>query len=149
MLSHRVSLPLPIVLALCATGVSGALLFAQSSKDVEPKRPKVTVRAQPSVSIAPARVVLTAELVGGSDDFEEYYCPTIAWDWGDDTISEATADCEPFEAGKSQIRRRYTIQHVFKREGPFKIYFHMKRKDKILGSASTVIQVQPGAIRSF
>jgi hypothetical protein len=25
------------------------------------------------------------------------------------------------------------------------VYFHMKRRDKILGSASVLIQVQPGA----
>ena len=60
------------------------------------------------VGIAPARVVFTAELVGGADDFEEYYCPTIEWEWGDGTTSESNVDCAPYEAGKSAIRRRYT-----------------------------------------
>jgi hypothetical protein len=114
------------------------------AKALEGKRPKMTLRAQPTVGIAPVRVVLTGELQGGADDFEEYYCPTVEWAWGDDTSSESTLDCEPYEAGKSQIKRRFTVEHVFRREGTFKVYFHLKRKDKIVGSTSTIIQVQPG-----
>jgi hypothetical protein len=105
----------------------------------------MTLRAQPQVAIAPARVLLTAELVGGPDDFEEYYCPSVEWEWGDDTSSESTTDCEPYEAGKSQMKRRYTIQHQFRRPGSYKVYFHLKQKDRILGSATTTIQIQPGA----
>ena len=138
------------VASVVGTSVTTAILLAQNSdrqpsKEAEAKRPKVALRAQPAVGVAPARIVLTAELQGGSDDFEEYYCPTIEWEWGDDTSSESTADCEPYEAGKTQIKRRYTTQHVFRREGPYKIYFHMKRKEKILGSAAATVQVQPGA----
>ncbi len=117
----------------------------QGAQDQDAKRPKITLRAQPTLGVAPARIVLTAELQGGDDDFEEYYCPTIEWEWGDDTSSESTVDCEPFEAGKSQIKRRYTIQHVFRREGFYKVYIHLKRKDKQLGSASTTLQVRPGS----
>jgi hypothetical protein len=130
--------------------VAAALAFctaldAQTPADRAPERPRLILRALPSVAIAPARVVFVAELQGGADDFQEYYCPTIAWEWNDDTRSESSADCEPFEAGKTVIRRRYTKEHVFRREGPYKIYFHMKRKDKTIASASAVIQVQPGA----
>src|SRR4051812_21711234 len=87
-------------------------LSAQGRND----RPKVALRAQPSVAVAPARIVLTAELQGGADDFEDYYCPSIEWDWGDDTTSESSTDCEPYAAGKSQIRRRYTVEHTFRRD---------------------------------
>ena len=132
--------------------VAGSAVIAQKSdqtdkeaaKQLEGKRPKVVLRAQPPVGVAPFRVVLTGELQGGADDFEEYYCPTIEWAWGDDTTSESTLDCEPYEAGKSQIKRRFTVEHLFRREGVFKVYFHLKRKDKLLGSASVTIQVQPG-----
>lgn len=110
----------------------------------EAKRPKIVLRAQPSVAIAPARVVLTAELQGGADDFEEYYCPSIEWQWGDDTSSESSADCEPFEAGKSQIKRRFTVEHIFRRQGAHKVYFHMKRQGKTVGSAAVTVQIQPG-----
>ena len=88
-----------------------------SAKQGESKRPKIGVRAQPTVGVAPFRVVLTGELQGGADDFQEYYCPTIEWAWGDDTTSESTLDCEPYEAGKSQIKRRFTVEHTFRREG--------------------------------
>jgi hypothetical protein len=113
-------------------------------KEQDSARPRITLRAQPVIAVAPARVVLTAELVGGADDFQEFYCPTVEWAWGDDTVSESTVDCDPYEAGKSQIKRRFTVEHTFRRAGAYKIYFHLKRKDKMLGSASITVQVQPG-----
>jgi hypothetical protein len=128
--------------------LSASLVAAQQKGDkgkpAEARRPKVTLKANPQVVVAPGRVSLTAELTGGADDFEEYYCPTIAWDWGDDTSSESTSDCEPYEAGKSQIKRRYSVTHQFKRPGTYKLYFHMKDKERIVGSASSTVQVQPG-----
>ncbi len=133
--------------ALLLSSASAAVLVAAQQRDTkaqEARRPKMTLRAQPQVAVAPVRVTITAEIVGGSDDFEEYYCPSVEWDWGDDTSSESTSDCEPYEAGKSQIKRRYTTQHQFTRPGSYKLYFHLKQRDRILGSATTTVQVQPG-----
>jgi hypothetical protein len=130
--------------AACAVVFSTGLATAQSSKDDEAKRPKIRLRVQPQVAIAPARVTLTAELTGGADDFADYYCPGIEWEWGDETSSESTTDCEPYEAGKSQIKRRYTVQHEFRRPGTYKIYLHFKSSNRILGSGTTTLQVQPG-----
>ena len=126
-----------------AAFVAGTAASAQQPSPQQ--RPSVRLRAQPSVAVAPARVVLTAELQGGADDFEEYYCPLVEWEWGDDTISQSSNDCEPFEAGKSQIRRRFTVEHTYRREGSYKVYFHLKRKDRVLGSATATVQIQPGA----
>jgi hypothetical protein len=132
-----------------AVAMAGTFVLAQQNskagKEQEPKRPKMTLRAQPQVSIAPARVTLTVEVSGGADDFEEYYCPSVEWEWGDDTSSESSSDCEPYEAGKSQIKRRYTVQHQFQRPGSYKVYFHLKQKDRVLATASTTVQVQAGA----
>jgi hypothetical protein len=133
-----------IVCAALAATLAGAGQNDNSSKEQEAKRPKLRLTVRPQVAIAPARVSLTAELQGGSDDFEEYYCPAIEWEWGDDTSSESTTDCQPYEAGKSQIKRRYTVQHVFRRAGTYKVYFHLKARDRILGSAAATLQVQPG-----
>ena len=108
-------------------------------------RPRIILRAQPPMGVAPARIVLTAELVGGANDFEEYYCPTISWDWGDDTTSESTVDCEPYEAGKSEIKRRFTVQHIFRQEGSQKVFFRLKRRSKEVGAASVMVSVRPGA----
>ena len=134
-----------LVACFVATGTGVVLASQKSDKDGAKDRPKVTLRAQPTVGVAPVRVVFTAELTGGADDFEEFYCPSIEWAWGDDTSSEATLDCDPYEAGKSQIKRRFTVEHTFRRDGMYKVYFHMKRKERFLGSAAIVVQVQPGA----
>lgn len=132
-------------LALCVAGLPVVALQNDKAQDDDARRPKIRMRAQPQVSIAPARITLSVALQGGADDFEEYYCAGVEWEWGDDTSSESTTDCEPYEAGKSQIKRRYTVQHQFRRPGSYKVYFHLKNKDRILGSGTTTLQVQPGA----
>ena len=118
----------------------------QASKDIKEKdpRPRTTVRAQPVIAMSPARIVVTAELNGGADDFEEYYCPTVEWDWGDDTRSESTSDCQPYEAGKSEIKRRFTVEHIYQRAGNYRVSFRMKRHDKTVGAATTNVQIRPG-----
>jgi hypothetical protein len=128
-------------LAVSATGLG--VDAQRDTKKEENPRPKFSLKAQPNVGIAPARVVLTAELTGGANDFQEYYCPTILWDWADGTESESTFDCEPYEAGKSEIKRRYTVQHTF-RAGAHKVWVRLKRNAKLLASANVTIQIQPG-----
>ncbi len=129
-------------LALATAPTAAAQKDDKDSKDQD-KRPKVTLRAQPTISMSPSRVVLSAELLGGSNDFEEYYCPTVEWRWGDGTSSEATADCEPYESGKSEIKRRFTVEHVF-RAGNYRVLFVLKKHDKSVASATANIQVRPG-----
>jgi hypothetical protein len=145
-MSHMRWLTWSGVTCLCLTA---ALTAAQKperdarDKDADSRRPKVTLKAQPLVSMSPARVVLTAELQGGADDYEEFYCPSVEWDWGDGTHSESTLDCEPYEAGKSEIRRRFTVEHIF-RAGVYKVMFRLKRRDKTMAAATVNIQVRPG-----
>src|SRR5215510_7078115 len=92
-------------------------------------RPRITLKAQPVIAMAPARVVLTAEISGGANDFEEFYCPAVEWEWGDGTHSESASDCAPYEPGKSEIKRRYTVEHVF-RAGAYRVMFHLKRSNR-------------------
>ena len=115
----------------------------KDSKDDDARRPKLTLKAQPLISMSPSRVVLIAELVGGANDFEEFYCPTVEWDWDDGTQSGSTLDCLPFEPGKSEIKRRFTIEHVF-RAGNYRVMFRLKRRDKMIAAVGVNIQVQPG-----
>jgi len=75
--------------------------------------------------------------------FEEFYCPSVEWEWGDGTKSESSSDCAPYEPGKSEIKRRFTVEHVF-RAGAYRVMFHLKRRDKSVGAASVNIQVRPG-----
>lgn len=134
---------------LVAATLATAASAQKTGKDKDQKdgadagRPKLSLRAQPLIAMAPARVVLTAELVGGANDFEEYYCSAVEWEWGDGTKSESSTDCAPYEAGKSEIKRRYTVEHVF-RQGQYRVMFHLKRHDKSVGNATVSLQVRPG-----
>jgi hypothetical protein len=114
----------------------------KDNKDQE--RPKLTLKAQPMMAIAPARVVFTAELNGGANDVQDYYCPTVEWDWGDETRSETTADCEPYQAGKSEIKRRFTVEHQYKYGRNYRVVFRLKRGAKSIAAATINIQVRPG-----
>jgi hypothetical protein len=132
--------------SLALLSMSAGARAHQKPDEREPdRRPRLTLRAQPPVGVTPARIVFTAELAGGANDFEEYYCPTITWEWGDDTRSESTLDCEPYEAGKSEIRRRFTVEHTFRRAGGHKVMFRLKRRDKLVATATVTVHVQPGA----
>jgi hypothetical protein len=115
----------------------------KDQKDAADPRPKLTLRATPVIAMAPARVVFTAELTGGANDFEEFYCGAVEWEWGDGTKSESASDCAPYEPGKSEIKRRFTVEHVF-RAGAYRVMFHLKRHDKAVGNATINIQVRPG-----
>ncbi|HOC18944.1 MAG TPA: hypothetical protein PKK95_11780 [Vicinamibacterales bacterium] len=108
------------------------------------KKPELIVRASPMVGFAPAKVQFLAILQGGDDDYEEYYCTGIEWDWDDDTVSQSTPDCDPYEPGESRITRRYSATHVFRLDGRYEVKFKLKRKNDVLALASVTIQVQPG-----
>jgi hypothetical protein len=90
-------------------------------------------------------MVLTADLKGGADDYQDFYCATVEWDWGDDTKSESKTDCEPYEAGKSEIKRHFTIEHIYNFAGDYRVQFRLKQKDKVVGSAAADVKIQAGA----
>ena len=77
--------------------------------------------ATPPVGFTPLRVVVVVDVKDGSDDYADFYCAGVEWDWGDGTISENSSDCDPYEAGKSTIRRRFTADHVYRQQGQFKV----------------------------
>jgi hypothetical protein len=125
------------------TGGVAVTVASEVGRD-EKTKPSITMRASPAAGFSPLRVVLTVELKGGADDFADYYCPTIEWVWGDDTRAESTADCDPYEPGKSQIQRRYTTSRIFQTSGNPRVEFRLKQKDKIVGTGSTRVNVRPG-----
>jgi hypothetical protein len=132
---------------LCASALAGSATAAgphKADRADKKDKPTVTVKATPIMGFSPARMVVTAELRGGADDYEEFYCATVEWDWGDDTRSQSSADCEPYEAGKSEIKRRFTMDHVFNTSGDYRIEFRLKRKNKTVGSGSAEVKVRPG-----
>ena len=114
-------------------------------KDKKAKKANLTVRATPALSFSPARIVATADLTGGTDAEEELYCPEAEWDWGDGTYSSATQDCEPFEAGKSEVRRHWTSEHTYETQGNYRLQLSLKRGKKSIVAGNTTVQVRPGA----
>ena len=130
-------------LALGASGAGSDDRDDRDDKDKD-KKPKISVKANPSMGMSPARIVASADLNGGANDYEEFYCPSIEWDWGDDTKSTNTSDCEPYEAGKSEIKRRFTADHTYRQPGDFRIQFRMKKKDKVITGAATSVKIRPG-----
>ncbi len=128
-----------LAIAAVAATVFAMSLFAQSKNT---GKPQLSIRANPGTGWVPFRTVLTAELTGGANDWEDYYCAKIEWDWGDDTRSEAGYDCEPYEKGKSEIRRRFTQEQTFRIPGTYDVTFRLKQGTKIMAAAKITVQVR-------
>lgn len=124
--------------------VAIAAVSAQDDKNKDVKKASLSLKASPTIVFSPARVVVTAELKGGAEDNAELYCPSLEWDWGDGTRSEANTDCEPFEAGKSTIQRRFTSSHTYNLAGNYRVQLRLKRGSKSVLGGHVSIQVKPG-----
>ena len=143
--------------------IAGAAAVTSASAPaarVQNKKPSISLKATPPVGFTPLRVVVTAELKGGANDYEDFYCASVEWDWGDDTKSETKADCDPYEAGKSEIKRRYVQEHMYRsmtnplsdpagtNPSPsiqYRVRFTLKQKNKTVGSGQTTIEIRTGA----
>ena len=108
------------------------------------KAPSISLKANPAIAFSPARVVVTADLLGGDNDPEELYCPSIEWVWGDGTRSDEAADCEPFEAGKSEVKRHFAADRVFETSGDYKVELRLRQRNRVVAAGSTVIKIRPG-----
>jgi hypothetical protein len=133
-----------VVLAILSLGVA---LYAQKSGD--DKKPSLSLKATPVTGFAPLRVRLTVDVRGGSDDNQDYYCPSVEWEWGDDLNSGNSEDCAPYEAGKSEIKRRYTAEHVFRNEGTYRVTLRLKQKTRVVAMGTATVEVRPGVRDSF
>jgi hypothetical protein len=135
-----------LVLAASAGTLSAADVVAQSDREAAPKqeRPSISISLTPRAGLAPVEVRAVVELKGGSDNFEEYYCATLEWEWDDGALSESTTDCAPYDPKASEIQRRFTASHKFVRGGQYRITFRLKKKDKVVSMASGIVRVSGG-----
>jgi hypothetical protein len=116
-----------------------------SQEEPARERPSLSLRATPPVGFTPLRVRFIAQLRGGDNDHPDYYCPSVVWDWGDGTRSESSIDCDPYIAGVSEIRRRYTAEHIYRDSGGFRMRFRLLQgDDDIVESTDIRIQVRRG-----
>jgi hypothetical protein len=136
---------LPVVALILALGV--AVYGAQ--KDSDDRKPSLSLKATPVAGFAPLRVRVTADVRGGADDFQDLYCASVEWEWGDDLRSGNSEDCSPYEAGKSEIRRRYSAEHLFRYPGTYKLTLRLKQKERVVALGSATIEVRPGLRDSF
>jgi hypothetical protein len=130
---------LPAVLTALALAAT-AYAAGPDKKD----KPSINVKVSPIIGFSGTRLVFNADLKGGTNDYEEFYCATVEWDWGDDTRSESKTDCEPYEAGKSEIKRHFTVDHTYNTAGEYRVEFRLKQKDKVVGRGSVEAKVRPG-----
>lgn len=133
--------------ACCTLAAALAILLPAHTvqgRQAEAKKPSLSLRATPPVGFTPLRVRVVADIRDGSDDHAEFYCATVEWDWDDGTVSENSSDCDPYEAGKSTIRRRFTADHIYRQPGQYKITFKLKQKTKQVAASSTSVQVRAG-----
>jgi hypothetical protein len=146
----------------CVVVIAAAAATASASAPapLQAKKPSISLKANPPVGFSPLRVVVTAELKGGDNDFQDFYCASVEWDWGDDTRSENKVDCDPYEAGKSEIKRRYVTEHTYRavssglsgvdpsgNQPPsiqYRVRFSLKQKNKTVGSGQTTVEIRQG-----
>jgi hypothetical protein len=133
-------------LAALAALVAG---LSAAQRDAADKKPSLSLKANPPAGFAPLRVHLTVDVRGGANDYADFYCPTVQWDWDDGTISENSEDCNPYESGKSNIQRRYSADHTFRLSGDYRVAFRIKQKDKVISATTTTLTVRPGATEGF
>ena len=130
----------PNALALCLGVVAEAAAATE---------PKVSLRAEPRVSQAPARVVFTALLSGGEDG-EELYCPDVEWVWGDGTRSVHEGSCPPYKLGETAVQREFTVQHEYAKPARPRVGVILRKGKRTLGRADVhVIIGRKGASGAY
>lgn len=142
-LRPRLVVTLGVVVASLLT--LSATTTVQKADDTE--EPELRLRATPRVAFPPAEILFIAELRGGSDDHEPLYCASVEWEWDDDTRSERIPDCDPFEPGTSEIRRRFSQRHTFQDGGSYEVRINLKKRDEVVLSARTTIELRGGRTR--
>lgn len=142
----------------CASGMVGPVLVvallsagAVGAQQDDDEKPSLSLRASPPVGFSPLRVRLTVEVRGGANDSEDFYCPAVEWDFGDDSTSETSGDCEPYEPGTSEIQRRYSTEHTFRYFGAdrVRVRFSLKQQDRVVASTTTNVSLRQGAGDDF
>lgn len=137
-----------VVLALAGTaGDSGA---GDKQKDAKVKKPGLEIRHRPLFPSSPAEMTFTAELKGGEDS-EDFYCPAVEWEWGDDermgggmgTKSVEESDCEPYQPGAT-IVRRFEKEHRFSVWGNYRVQLTLRKGSRVIARQSKMVNVKAG-----
>ena len=131
------------VAALATALAVGAPVDAGQRAD-DNKKPSVALKATPPLGLAPLKVRVVVDLKGGANDYEDFYCATVEWDWADGNISGGSEDCDPYQAGKSEIKRRFSAEHTFREEGDYEVAFRLKQKSRVVAYSKGMVRVRGG-----
>ena len=134
-------LPPLMFVAICVVLSIGASGKESNRDQKDNGKASLSLRATPMMAFAPVRITLAAQLKGAASDTEDFYCPTVEWDWGDGTISESSSDCEPFQLNKSEIQKSFMTQHVYKTGGQYEVRLLLKKADRVVAVASTSLNI--------
>lgn len=136
-----------IVFVLALVGSGGEK--PKETKDAKAKKPTLELRQRPLYPSSPAEMTFTAELKGG-EDIEDFYCPTVEWEWGDDermggvgTKSVEESDCEPFQPGMT-ITRRFEKEHRFMVWGNYRVQITLRKGSRMIARQSKMVNVKAG-----
>ncbi len=125
-------------LVVCVAFAIGATNKPANQKDNS--KTSLSLRASPAMAFAPVRITLSAQLKGDADS-EDFYCPTVQWDWGDGTISESSSDCEPVQPSKSEVQTSFVTQHVYKTGGQYEVRLLLKKAERVVAAASASLNI--------
>jgi len=142
-MTHKTRAGCLSVAALATALVAGGPVNAGQRSD-DNKKPSVAFKATPPVGFAPLKVRVVVDLKGGADDYADFYCATVEWDWADGNISGSGEDCDPYQAGKSEIQRRFTAEHTFRQGGDYEIAFRLKQKSRVVAYSKGTVRVRAG-----
>jgi hypothetical protein len=129
------------VLTLIVAAGAGFWGASHSSVSAAAK-PKLSLKASPSVGTASTVFVFQAVLTGGEDS-EALYCLAAEWEWeeqADASLNEA--ECPPFNAGETPVERTFTEEQSFRRPGPHVVRVVLRKGDKEIASAATTVTVR-------
>jgi hypothetical protein len=133
-----------VLLALIAAAACLCLGAAQE-KEADHKKPELVLRVAPVIAFVPARIKFSVDIVDGADDYVEFYCASIQWDWDDGTTSEWSRDCEPYRPGKTQFQRHFSAVHNYDIAENYHPTFRLKKREKVVAQVSADIELRPGA----
>jgi hypothetical protein len=124
--------------------MAASLSLRAGDRQEATRKPEVFLIAIPSVAFAPARIKFTVDLRDGADDYEEFYCASVEWDWDDGTVSQWTRDCEPYRAGRSRIQRTFSAVHTYDLADEYQPKFRLKKRGRIVAQVGADIEVHSG-----
>ena len=99
---------------------------------------ELILKASTTEGIAPLTVNVWAELIGGPDNNERFYCARQEFDWGDGQRTVAQPGCLPYSPDVT-IMRRYEIDYTYTEPGTYRVRFTLND----LQSNEVTIVVKP------